>query len=167
MRARWSAPAPWARRLAPRGGEGVSAYVLDGAGRRISGPLQRGGAVLVAEIAPDGKQVATLELPGELTPPPIGAPPGSPPTFGLHPYLFLAGTDGSSRAAVARDAVDTAWIGSRLLRSDRSSQAPFGRGLCLLAVNTGGAPCRLQRSVRVTMRRHDLAVRVCAPAAGG
>ena len=119
--------------------KGSSAYVLDGGGRRISGPFQRGGAVLVAQIAPDGKQVATLELLGELTPPPVSAPPGSPPTLGLHPYLFLAGSDGGSRGVVARDVVDTAWLGSRLLRSDPSSQAPFGRGLCLLAVNTGFA----------------------------
>ena len=74
-----------------------------------------------------------------LTPPPFMAPPGSPPTLGLHPYLFLAAADGQGRGVVARDVVDAAWIGPRLLRSDRSSQAPFGRGLCLLAVNTGFA----------------------------
>ena len=113
--------------------KGASAYVLDGSARRISGPLQRGGAVLVAQIAPDGGQVATLELLGELTPPPVSAPPGSPPTLGLHPYLFLARIDGGSRGVVARDVVDTAWIGRRLLRSDRSSQAPFGRGTVVAA----------------------------------
>ena len=49
------------------------------------------------------------------------------------------GSTGAPAESVARDVVDTAWIGRRLLRSDRSSQAPFGRGLCLLAVNTGFA----------------------------
>jgi hypothetical protein len=116
--------------------KGASAYVLDRSGRRITGPLQRGGAVLVAQISPDGKQIATLELLGELTPPPVGAPPGSPPTLGLHPYLFLAAATGAGRDVVARDVVDAAWTGGRLVRSDSSSAAPFGRGLCLLAVNT-------------------------------
>lgn len=119
--------------------KGAAAYVLGGSGRRIAGPLPRGGAVLVAQIAPDGRTVATLELLGEFTPPPFTAPPGSPPTLGLHPYLFTAGPDGSGRGVVARDVVDTAWLGGQLVRSDRSSQAPFGRGLCVLAVNTGFA----------------------------
>lgn len=43
---------------------------------------------------------------------------------------------GVLRAVVARDVVDTAWLGGRLLRSDVSSQPPFARGLCLLASNT-------------------------------
>src|SRR4051812_14848287 len=46
------------------------AYVLDSSGRQIGGALPRGGAALVAQIAPDGTQVATLELLGELAPPP-------------------------------------------------------------------------------------------------
>jgi dipeptidyl aminopeptidase/acylaminoacyl peptidase len=115
------------------------AYVLDRSGRPLGGPLPRGGAALVAQIAPDGSRVATLELLGELTPPPFPAPPGTPPTLGFHPYLFVAATDGSGRDVVARDVVDTAWLGGRLLRSDGSSQPPFGRGLCLLASNTGFA----------------------------
>ena len=40
---------------------------------------------------------------------------------------------------MARDVVDTAWLGGRLLRSDGSAQPPFPRGLCLLASNTGFA----------------------------
>ena len=95
------------------------AYVLDGAGR------QRGGG-----------RVATLELLGELAPPPITAPPGTPPTLGFIPYLFVTAPDGSGREAVARAVIDTAWLGGRLLRSDGSSQPPYPRGLCLLASNT-------------------------------
>ena len=58
------------------------AYVLDRSGRPLGGPLPRGGAALVAQIAPDGSRVATLELLGELAPPPFPAPPGTPPTLG-------------------------------------------------------------------------------------
>ena len=116
--------------------KGSFAYVLDGSGRRLDGPLTRGGAVLVAQISPDGSQVATLELLGELAPPPFVAPPGSPPTLGLHPYLFTAAPNGSGRAVVARDVVDAAWLGGRIVRDDRSSQAPFGRAICVLAANT-------------------------------
>lgn len=115
---------------------GASAYVLDGSGRPLGGVLPSGGAALVAQIAPDGSRVATLELLGELAPPPITAPPGTPPLLGFHPYMFIAAPDGSERAVVARDVVDTAWLGGRLLRSDASSQPPFARGLCLLASNT-------------------------------
>jgi dipeptidyl aminopeptidase/acylaminoacyl peptidase len=112
------------------------AYVLDRYGRPVGGALPRGGAALVAQIAPDGSQVATLELLGELAPPPFMAPPGTPPTLGLHSYLFTAAPDGSGRDVVARDVVDTAWLRGRLLRSDGSTQPPYPRGLCLLASNT-------------------------------
>lgn len=122
-----------------RRAKGAFAYTLDGSGRRISGPLERGGAVLVAQISPDGSKVATLELLGEFTPPPITAPPGTSPTLGLHPYLFTQGPDGSGRAVVARDVVDTASLGDQLARSDKSSQPPFARGICPLAVNMGFA----------------------------
>ena len=118
---------------------GSFAYVLNGSGRQLGGALPHGGATLVAQIAPDRSRVATLELLGEFSPPPVNAPPGSPPTLGLHPYLFLAAPDGGGRAVVARDVVDTAWLGARLVRSDSSSQAPFGRGICVLAVNTAFA----------------------------
>lgn len=46
------------------------AYVLDGSGRPLGGALPRGGTALVAQIAPDGSQVATLELLGETGPRP-------------------------------------------------------------------------------------------------
>jgi hypothetical protein len=111
------------------------AYVLDGSGRQLGGALPRGGAALVAQVSPDGRQVATLELLGELSPPPINGPPGSPPTLGFHPYLFVAATDGSGREVAARDVADTAWLGGRIVRSDGSSQPPYPRGLCLLASN--------------------------------
>jgi hypothetical protein len=111
------------------------AYVLDGSGRQLGGALPRGGAALVAQVSPDGRQVATLELLGELSPPPINAPPGSPPTLGFHPYLFVAATDGSGREVAARDVTDAAWLGGKVVRSDGSAQPPYPRGLCLLASN--------------------------------
>ena len=116
------------------------AYVLDGSGRQLGGALPRGGAALVAQVSPDGRQVATLELLGELSPPPINAPPGSPPTLGFHPYLFVAATDGSGREVAARDVTDAAWLGARIVRTDGSAQPPYPRGLCLLASNAD-FPC--------------------------
>jgi dipeptidyl aminopeptidase/acylaminoacyl peptidase len=111
------------------------AYVLDGSGRQLGGALPRGGAALVAQVSPDGRLVATLELLGELSPPPINAPPGSPPTLGFHPYLFVAAPDGTGREVAARDVTDAAWLGGRIVRSDGSSQPPYPRGLCVLASN--------------------------------
>jgi hypothetical protein len=78
------------------------AYVLDGSARPLGGALPRGGAALVAQIAPDGRQVVTLELLGEPAPPPFTAPPGTPPTLGFHPYMFVAAPDGSGREVVVR-----------------------------------------------------------------
>ena len=112
------------------------AYVLDGSGRQIGDALPRGGIALVAQIAPDGSQVATLELLGETQPPPYNAPPGTPPTLGFIPYMFVTGADGSGREAVARSVIDTAWLGGRLLRTTGSSTPPYPRGICLLATNT-------------------------------
>ena len=111
------------------------AYVLDGSGRPIGAALPRGGAALVAQIAPDGSAVATLELLGELTPPPYTGPPGSPPTLGFQPYLFTAAPDGSGRSVVARDVIETAWLSGRLLRDAAAAQAPYPRGVCVLASN--------------------------------
>jgi WD40-like Beta Propeller Repeat len=116
------------------------AYVLDGSGRQLGGALPRGGAALVAQISPDARLVATLELLGEFSPAPINAPPGSPPTLGFHPYLFVAALDGSSRDVTARDVTDAAWLGERLVRTDGSAQPPYPRGLCLLASNAD-FPC--------------------------
>ena len=113
------------------------AYVLDGSGRQLGPALPRGGPVLVAQIAPDGGQVATLELLGETAPPPSTAPPGTPPLLGFIPYLFTTAPDGTGREAVARSVIETAWLGGRLLRTDGSSEPPFPRGICLLASNTG------------------------------
>jgi WD40-like Beta Propeller Repeat len=109
------------------------AHLLDGRGRPVAGPLTRGGTVVIAEIAPDGSQVATIELLPEITPAPVGSPPGSPGIPGLQPYLFL---NGATRDVVARAVADTAWLGPRLTRSDPGSTAPFPLGVCLLAVNT-------------------------------
>jgi hypothetical protein len=136
-----------------------SAYVLDGSARPLGGALPRGGAALVTQIAPDGRRVVTLELLGELAPPPFRAPPGTPPTLGFHPYMFVAAPDGSGREVVARDVVDAAWLGGRLVRSDGSYQPPYPRGLCLLASNTD-FPC--ERDVA-----RDPANDLSAPAAAG
>ena len=110
------------------------AYLLDGRGREVGGPLTRGGTVVIAEISPDGSQVATIELLPEITPAPVGSPPGSPGIPGLQPYLFLS--DGTNRDVVARAVADTAWFGPRLTRTDPGRAPPFPLGVCLLAVNT-------------------------------
>ena len=98
------------------------AYLLDGRGRQIAGPLARGGTVVIAELAPDGSQVATIELLPEITPAPVGSPPGSPGIAGFQPYLFLS--DGTNRDVVARAVADTGWFGARLARSDNGNAPP-------------------------------------------
>ncbi len=112
------------------------AYVLSASGRRITGKLPRSGIGVIAEIAPDGSQIATVDLVPELTPAPVGSPPGSPGLSGLMPYLFVMKPDGSAREASARAVVDTGWLGSRIVRTDRSGSSPFPYGICVLAVNT-------------------------------
>jgi WD40 repeat protein len=109
------------------------AYLLDGRGRALAGPLERGGTVVIAEISPDGAQVATIELLPEITPAPVGSPPGSPGIPGFQPYLFLG------RDVVARAVADTAWFGARLTRTDPGPSPPFPLCVCLLAFNTGFA----------------------------
>src|SRR4051812_30169687 len=49
---------------------GNQAYVLTGAGKRVSGPLRKSGAVLVAQMRPDGNQIATVEQVAEILHPP-------------------------------------------------------------------------------------------------
>ena len=97
------------------------AYVLDGSGRTLGEALPRGGIALVAQISPDGSRVVTLELLGETQPPPFNAPPGTPPTFGFIPYMFIVAPDGSGREAVARSVIDAAWVGGGSARR-RSSR---------------------------------------------
>ncbi len=106
--------------------------VLDGRGRSLTGDLPRGGTAVIAEIAPDGSRVATVELLGENAPAPPGSPPGSPGVFGFVPYLFVMGAGGGGRDAVARAVVDAAWLGDRLTRTDAGDTAPFPLGICLL-----------------------------------
>jgi hypothetical protein len=110
---------------------GNRAYVLDGAGRKLAGPLaSSGGAVLVTQVSPDGGQVATIETVVET----VTGPPRP------IPYLFLAAADGSGRDTVARSTVATAWLGGRLLRDDAADDPPFAQQICLLASNTD-FPC--------------------------
>jgi WD40-like Beta Propeller Repeat len=116
------------------------AYVLDGRGRRLTGRLPRGGTGVIAEIAPDGAQVATVELLPEVTPAPVGSPPGTPGVSGFVPYMFVMNADGSAREATARSVVDIGWLGQRLVRTDRSNADPFPYGVCVLATNTD-FPC--------------------------
>jgi dipeptidyl aminopeptidase/acylaminoacyl peptidase len=116
------------------------AHVLDARGREVGGALPRGGTVVIAEIAPDGSQVATIELLPEITPAPVGSPPGSPGISGFQPYLFTTQPDGANRTAVARAIVDTGWFGARLTRTDAGDDPPFPLGVCLLVSNTD-FPC--------------------------
>jgi dipeptidyl aminopeptidase/acylaminoacyl peptidase len=90
------------------------AYVLDGRGRRIGGKLPRGGTVVIAEISPDGSHVATVELLPEITPAPVGSPPGSPGLSGFQPYLVLMNADGTGRTVVARAVVDICLLASNI-----------------------------------------------------
>jgi hypothetical protein len=112
------------------------AYVLDGRGRRLTGKLPRGGIDVIAEIAPSGAQVATVELLPEVTPAPVGSPPGTPGLSGFVPYMFVMNADGSAREATARSVIDIGWLGQRLVRTDRSDADPFPYGICVLATNT-------------------------------
>jgi hypothetical protein len=119
---------------------GNDAYVLDGRGRRVSGPHPNsGGAVLVTQISPDGGQLATIETITET----LSPFPGGPPTPHQVPYLFLAHADGSGRDTVARSTATTGWLGGRLLRDDAADQSPFQQQICLLASNADFACERL------------------------
>jgi WD40-like Beta Propeller Repeat len=111
------------------------AYVLNGKGRRITGKLPRGGIDVIAEMAPDGTQVATVELLPEISPAPVGSPPGTPGLSGFVPYMFVMNADGSGREATARVVVDMTWLGARLVRTDTSDTDPFPYGICLLVTN--------------------------------
>ncbi|HYH88231.1 MAG TPA: hypothetical protein VEX67_03290 [Solirubrobacteraceae bacterium] len=116
---------------------GNEAYVLDGKGRRVSGPHPHsGGPVLVTHISPDGGQIATIETITET----LAPFPGGIPTVRLTPYLFLARADGSARDTVARSTVTTNWLAGRLLRDEAADEAPFEQRICLLATNTDH-PC--------------------------
>jgi dipeptidyl aminopeptidase/acylaminoacyl peptidase len=124
---------------------GNEAYVLDGRGRRLSGPHPHsGGAVLVTHISPDGGQMATIETITET----LAPYPGGPPTPHQVPYLFVARADGSGREVAARSTVTTNWLGGRLLRDDAADDAPYEQQICVLVTNTD-FPCeRLVASER-------------------
>ena len=105
------------------------------AGAQLGDALPRGGIDVIAEMAPDGRQVATVELLPETSPAPVGSPPGSPGLSGFVPYLFvMAPTAPGARPRRARSSTRVA---RRTARADRQrGAAPFAVGLCLLAVNT-------------------------------
>lgn len=107
------------------------AQVLDSRGRKLGKPLPRSGTALVAQIAPDGRRVVTLEQIGELLPPPPGTI--DPPLLTIRPYMFSTRPDGGDKQTVARAVTTTAWLGSGLLRSEVSEDPPFASGICLLA----------------------------------
>jgi hypothetical protein len=110
---------------------GNQAYVLTSSGRRVSGPLRRSGAVLVALIRPDGRQIATVEQVAEILHP----PPPSPEVHVVTPFLFLAGASGAGRSTVARSTTTAGWLGNHLMRSERSRTAPYEQQICVLASN--------------------------------
>jgi WD40-like Beta Propeller Repeat len=112
------------------------AYVLDGRGRRLTARLPRSGTGVIAEIAPSGAQVATVDLVPEVTPAPVGSPPGTPGLSGFVPYMFVMNADGSGRETTARSVIDIGWLGGRLARTDQSDADPFPYGICVLAINT-------------------------------
>ena len=116
---------------------GNRAYVLDGTGPHVAGPLPNsGGPVLVTHISPDGGQIATIETITET----LAPYPGGIPSIRLTPYLFLARADGSGRRTVARSTAATNWLGGRLLRDEVADEEPFEQSICLLATNTD-FPC--------------------------
>ena len=126
--------------------KGNAAYVLDGTGRPASGPLPRGGAALdrtrsrrTAARWRRWNSSASSRRRCCLSPPGIAADT----RVSSVPVRDQA-ADGSARDVAARDVIDTACLGPRLLRSDGSSEPPFLRGLCLLAANDD---CACERDV--------------------
>jgi WD40-like Beta Propeller Repeat len=113
-------------------------HVLDATGRHLAGPVPNTGSPsLVAQISPDGAQIATIETIVETVLPYPGGPPTPRPT----PYLFVASAaDGSGREVVSRSTAATNWLGGRLLRDENADAAPYEQQICLLASNTD-FPC--------------------------
>ncbi len=110
---------------------GNEAYILDKSGRRVKGPFRKNGAVLVAQIRPDGRQLATIEQ----VPETLAQVPPAPPVHVLTPFLYLTGASGTGRDAVARSTATTGWLGNRLMRDESARAEPFEQGICLLATN--------------------------------
>jgi hypothetical protein len=134
---------------------GNRAYILNGSGKRVRGPMAKSGTVLVAQIRPDGRELATIELVPETLP----LFPPSPPITRLTPYLYLASTKGEDRDTVARSTTVAGWFGRRLMRDDRADKDPFEQGICLLASN---ASFECERTVAAEAG-HDLWGPVASP----
>jgi WD40-like Beta Propeller Repeat len=110
---------------------GNEAYILDKSGRRVKGPFRKNGAVLVAQIRPDGRQLATIEQVPEI----LAQLPPIPPLHVLTPFLYLTGVSGTGRDAVARSTATSGWLGNRLMRDETSRTEPFEQTICVLASN--------------------------------
>jgi dipeptidyl aminopeptidase/acylaminoacyl peptidase len=113
-------------------------HVLDATGRHLAGPVPHTNSPsLVAQISPDGAQIATIETIVET----VQAYPGGPPFPRPTPYLFVArAADGSGREVVSRSTAATNWLGGRLLRDENADDPPYEQRICLLASNTD-FPC--------------------------
>lgn len=113
---------------------GNRVHVLDATGRHLAGPVPHTvGPALVAQISPDGAQIASIETIVETVTPFPGGPPVPRPT----PYLFVArAADGSGREVASRATATTNWLGGRLLRDENADAAPFEQQICVLVINT-------------------------------
>ena len=112
-------------------------HVLDATGRHLVGPVPHTQSPsLVAQISPDGAQIATIETIVET----VRAFPGGPPYPQPTPYLFVARIDGSGREVASRSTAATNWLGGRLLRDENADDPPYEQRICLLASNTD-FPC--------------------------
>lgn len=123
---------------------GNDAFVANARGRRLGKKYKdSGGAVLIAQISPNGRELATIENILELRyPPPVGGIIG-PPISVLVPYLFHANVRSRERKTTARSIVTAGWLGNRLLRDETADESPFEQQICLLSSNAAFACDRL------------------------
>ena len=123
------------RRVAPGGGQRHVRLRPRRQGRRITGKLPRSGIAVIAEIVPDGTQVATVELLPESPRRRSAARPAAPACPASCRTCSSMNADGSGREATARAVIDTGWPGRGSCGPTRSDDLPFPDGLCLLVSN--------------------------------